>query len=45
VNRGGTAGSRLHGVIKGGGTYINLSNINGSISIMPVAHGRRVRFT
>jgi hypothetical protein len=45
VNPGSRAGSRLHGVVKGGGTYINLTNVNGTISIMPVAHGRRVRFT
>jgi DUF4097 and DUF4098 domain-containing protein YvlB len=45
VNRSRSVGSRLHGVLKGGGTYINLNNINGPICIMPVAHGRRVRFT
>jgi DUF4097 and DUF4098 domain-containing protein YvlB len=45
VNQDRAAGSKLHGVLKGGGTYINLNNINGTICIMPVAHGRRVRFT
>jgi DUF4097 and DUF4098 domain-containing protein YvlB len=45
VNQGRSVGSQLHGVLKGGGTYINLNNINGTICIMPVAHGRRVRFT
>ena len=45
VNRDRSAGSKLHGVLKGGGTFINLNNINGTICIMPVTHGRRVRFT
>ncbi|MFN7994927.1 MAG: hypothetical protein U0Q18_15075 [Bryobacteraceae bacterium] len=45
VNRNRAAGSELHGRVKGGGTYINLDNINGTICIMPVSHGRRVRFT
>jgi DUF4097 and DUF4098 domain-containing protein YvlB len=45
VNRDRSVGSKLHGVLKGGGTYIDLHNINGTICIMPVAHGRRVRFT
>jgi DUF4097 and DUF4098 domain-containing protein YvlB len=45
VNRHQTAGSQLHGVVKGGGTHIHLNNINGQICIMPVANGRRVRFT
>jgi len=45
VNHGRSIGSQLHGVLKGGGTYIDLNNINGPICIMPVAHGRRVRFT
>lgn len=45
VNSDLSAGTKLHGILKGGGTYIHLSNINGEICIMPVAHGRRVRFT
>jgi hypothetical protein len=45
VNRDHSVGSKLHGVLKGGGTYIVLQNVNGTICIMPVAHGRRVRFT
>jgi len=45
VNQDRSAGTQLHGVLKGGGTYINLNNINGTICIVPVAHGRRVRFT
>jgi DUF4097 and DUF4098 domain-containing protein YvlB len=45
VNRGRAAGSHLHGVLKGGGTLINLNNINGPICIVPLSHGRRVRFT
>ncbi|HTQ58314.1 MAG TPA: DUF4097 family beta strand repeat-containing protein [Bryobacteraceae bacterium] len=45
VSQDHAAGSQLHGVIKGGGTFINLKNINGTICIMPVAHGRRVKFT
>jgi len=36
------SGSRLHGVPKGGGTHINLINVNGPISILPVARGRHV---
>jgi DUF4097 and DUF4098 domain-containing protein YvlB len=45
VSQSVAAGSQLHGVLKGGGTYIDLNNINGTICIMPVAHGKRVRFT
>jgi DUF4097 and DUF4098 domain-containing protein YvlB len=45
VSQDRSVGSKLHGIRKGGGTYINLNNINGTICIMPVAHGRRVRFT
>lgn len=45
VSRDHAAGSQLHGVLKGGGTYINLKNINGTIYIMPMSHGRRVKFT
>jgi len=45
VARDHTAGSQLHGVLKGGGTRIDLNNINGPICIFPAAHGRRVRFT
>jgi len=44
VNRGQSAGSQMHGVLKGGGTHIDLQNVNGSICILPVSHGRRVRF-
>jgi DUF4097 and DUF4098 domain-containing protein YvlB len=40
-----SAGSQLHGVLKGGGTYINLNNVNGPICITPMSHGRRVKFT
>ncbi|HZT30372.1 MAG TPA: hypothetical protein VFA33_10840 [Bryobacteraceae bacterium] len=45
VNRGGFVGNRMCGALKGGGTRIRLNNVNGSISILPVAAGRRVRFT
>jgi len=45
VRRDQTAGSALHGVVKGGGAQINLQNINGPICIVPVANGRRVKFT
>jgi DUF4097 and DUF4098 domain-containing protein YvlB len=45
VDRGQFVGSRLCGAIKGGGTRIELHNVNGSISILPVANGRRVKFT
>jgi DUF4097 and DUF4098 domain-containing protein YvlB len=45
VARGRMAGSQLHGVLKGGGTRINLNNVNGPICIFPAVHGRRVRFT
>jgi DUF4097 and DUF4098 domain-containing protein YvlB len=45
VNRDRAVGTQLHGVLKGGGTLINLNNVNGPICIMPMAHGRRVRFT
>jgi DUF4097 and DUF4098 domain-containing protein YvlB len=45
VSQDHSAGSQLHGVLKGGGTYINLKNINGAICITPMSHGRRVKFT
>ena len=45
VDRGRFVGNRLCGAIKGGGTRIQLDNVNGSISILPVANGRRVKFT
>ncbi len=45
VSRNHSAGSQLHGVLKGGGTYIDLKNINGTICITPMSHGRRVKFT
>jgi DUF4097 and DUF4098 domain-containing protein YvlB len=45
VSQDHSAGSQLHGVLKGGGTYIDLKNINGTICIMPMSHGRRVKFT
>jgi hypothetical protein len=45
VSQDHSAGSQLHGVLKGGGTYINLKNVNGTICIMPMSHGRRVKFT
>jgi DUF4097 and DUF4098 domain-containing protein YvlB len=45
VRQDHSAGSQLHGVLKGGGTYINLKNVNGTICIMPMSHGRRVKFT
>lgn len=45
VDRGRRVGSNLNATLKGGGTHIRLNNVNGSISIIPVSHGRRVRFT
>jgi hypothetical protein len=45
VSQDHSAGSQLHGVLKGGGTYIDLKNVNGQICIMPMSHGRRVKFT
>lgn len=45
VSRGAAAGTRLHGVRRGGGTYIDLHNVNGTICITPMSHGRRVKFT
>ena len=45
VRQDHAAGSQLHGVRKGGGTYIHIDNVNGPICITPVAHGRRVKFT
>ena len=45
VSQDRSAGSQLHGVLKGGGTYIDLHNINGPICITPMSHGRRVKFT
>ncbi len=45
VSQDHSAGSQLHGVLKGGGTYISLKNINGAICITPMSHGHRVKFT
>ncbi len=45
VKQDHSAGSQLHGVVKGGGTYISLKNVNGAICITPMSHGRRVKFT
>jgi DUF4097 and DUF4098 domain-containing protein YvlB len=45
VKQDHSAGSQLRGVLKGGGTYIDLKNVNGAICITPMAHGRRVKFT
>ncbi|MGA3041595.1 MAG: DUF4097 family beta strand repeat-containing protein [Bryobacteraceae bacterium] len=45
VRQDHSAGSQLHGVLKGGGTYIDLKNVNGAICITPMSHGRRVKFT
>lgn len=48
VRQDHSAGSQLHGVLKGGGTYISLKNVNGAICITPIqpmSHGRRVKFT
>jgi len=45
VKQDHSAGSQLHGVLKGGGTYIDLQNVNGTICIMPMSNGRRVKFT
>jgi DUF4097 and DUF4098 domain-containing protein YvlB len=45
VSQDHSAGSQLHGVVKGGGTYIDLKNVNGTICITPMSHGRRVKFT
>ena len=39
------AGNQLHGVLKGGRTRIELNNINGQISIVPVSRSRQVPIT
>jgi DUF4097 and DUF4098 domain-containing protein YvlB len=45
VERERIIGRHLSAALKGGGTRIRLNNVKGSISIVPVWHGRRVRFT
>jgi DUF4097 and DUF4098 domain-containing protein YvlB len=43
--RGRVAGRHLRAAIKGGGTHIRVSNVNGPISLAPAWHGKRVKFT
>jgi DUF4097 and DUF4098 domain-containing protein YvlB len=45
VERGRFPGRHLSGTLKGGGTRIRVSNVNGSICLTPVWHGKRVKFT
>lgn len=45
VDRGRFPGRHLSGVLKGGGARIRVSNVNGSICLTPVWHGKRVKFT
>src|SRR5262249_30272500 len=45
VSLGAVACNHLSGTLRQGCTQIKLYNINGLISIVPVAGGKRVRFT
>ena len=45
VRRGPVSGTQLDAMLRGGGTRIRLHNVNGCISIVPMAGGRRIRFT
>ena len=45
VARGSYPGTRLNGVVKGGGARIRINNVNGGIRIVTVVNGRRVRLT
>ncbi len=45
VARGQFIGTHLGAVLRGGGTRIRLKSVNGAISIVPMAGGRRVRMT
>ena len=43
--RGPVEGRHLRAALKGGGTRIRVSNVNGPISLAPAWHGKRVKFT
>lgn len=45
VDRGHSLGRHLNASLKGGGTRIRVSNVNGSICLAPVWHGKRIKFT
>jgi len=45
MERGHSPGRHLNAALKGGGTRIRVSNVNGSISLAPVWHGKKVKFT
>lgn len=45
IERGRFPGRHWSAALKGGGTRIRVSNVNGSISLAPVWHGKRVKFT
>jgi hypothetical protein len=45
TERGRFPGRHWSAALKGGGARIRVSNVNGSISLGPVWHGKRVKFT
>jgi DUF4097 and DUF4098 domain-containing protein YvlB len=45
TERGPFPGRHWSAALKGGGARIRVSNVNGSISLTPVWHGKRVKFT
>ena len=45
TERGRLPGRHWSAALKGGGARIRLSNVNGSISLTPAWHGKRVKFT
>jgi DUF4097 and DUF4098 domain-containing protein YvlB len=45
TERGRFPGRHWSAALKGGGARIRVSNVNGSISLTPVWHGKRVKFT
>jgi DUF4097 and DUF4098 domain-containing protein YvlB len=45
TERGHFPGRHWSAALKGGGARIRVSNVNGSISLAPAWHGRRVKFT
>jgi DUF4097 and DUF4098 domain-containing protein YvlB len=45
VERNHVLGRHWNVALKGGGTRIKVTNVSGSISVTPVWHGRRIKFT
>ena len=45
TERGKLPGRHWSTALRGGGARIRVSNVNGSISLAPAWHGKRVKFT